>query len=30
MVMLFTKIKMYLEENSKTWEDEKNNISKEC
>ena len=26
MVMLFTKVKMYLEENSKTWEDEQNNI----
>ena len=26
MAMLFTKIKLYLEENSKTWEDEQNNI----
>ena len=26
MAMLFTKVKMYLEENSKTWEDEQNNI----
>ena len=26
MVMLFTKVKLYLEANSKTWEDEQDNI----